>query len=62
MSYLCVLWFAGHEYAVDNLQFAEHIDPENEAIKVCLLLALNVTVYSDKGLKTTDTLFMQQEP
>lgn len=28
-----LIW-PGHEYAVDNLEFAEHVDPENEAIKV----------------------------
>ena len=30
--------FSGHEYAVDNLEFAEHVDPENEHVKVVQLL------------------------
>ena len=30
----CFLYFAGHEYATDDLDFASHVDPDNEALKV----------------------------
>ena len=26
--------FSGHEYAKDNLEFAQHIDPTNDEVKV----------------------------
>ena len=40
----------GHEYAVDDLDFALHVDPENEAVKVCLQTRLGDTHCTSNNL------------